>query len=443
MRRFVLALPLLLLIATACSRETPPPRTMVPPPEPSPPHSQESYGDVHDQVLGERVDAALLWLAHHQAPAGYWDADGFADHSVRAARMGDELKITGKIFCVENLGTEDVGESEVDVGLTGLALLAFAEAGQSHQKGAHKDCVRKAMDWLIELQDGEGALGPRTNDAFIYGHAYATAALCEVYALTQDKEVRAPAQKAVDWLVKAQNPGLGWRYGMQPGDNDSSVTADAILALHAAERAGLKFPLEEVYSGANKWFDLVISKDYDGDLMAGYRGPGMRNARLTSTEQYDRNGCINACAIFTRIATEEALPSDRREIAPLSKPMTKELPQWTNPNDPAHHESSNDMYYWYMGSLALALIGGDAWDKWEQALSEEVLIKHQRGFHILDIRRCGTRVTKLGDADDAGCWRLDEHGSFDPIGAWGGVGGRIYSTALGALTLQCMLEPSQ
>ena len=55
-------------------------------------------------------------------------------------------------------------------------------------------------------------------------------------------------------------------------------------------------------------------------------------------------------------------------------------------------------------------VGGDAWKTWNAAL-KPALIDHQR---------------KSGD----------EKGSWDPIGAWGKEGGRVYSTALGTLMLE-------
>jgi hypothetical protein len=83
-----------------------------------------------------------------------------------------------------------------------------------------------------------------------------------------------------------------------------------------------------------------------------------------------------------------------------------------------------DFYYWYYATRALRALEGDNWKTWETAVTK-VLTENQRGFSKHD------QDAKRTSAED-----LDEHGSWDPVGAWGTAGGRVYSTAMGALTLQ-------
>ncbi len=88
--------------------------------------------------------------------------------------------------------------------------------------------------------------------------------------------------------------------------------------------------------------------------------------------------------------------------------MSPHLPPRWDPND-----GSIDFCYWYFGTLALREIGGDAWTKWQRALLDAVL-PNQR-------------------TDGEPC---DVLGSWDPIDAWGDEGGRVYATAMLALTLE-------
>ena len=45
------------------------------------------------------------------------------------------------------------------------------------------------------------------------------------YRVTKNPGVsRARRRRGLDWLAKARNPYLGWRYGIRPGENDTSVT---------------------------------------------------------------------------------------------------------------------------------------------------------------------------------------------------------------------------
>ena len=39
------------------------------------------------------------------------------------------------------------------------------------------------------------------------------------------------AQKALDFIALARNPYFAWRYGVKPGDNDTSVTGWMMMAL--------------------------------------------------------------------------------------------------------------------------------------------------------------------------------------------------------------------
>ena len=80
---------------------------------------------------------------------------------------------------------------------------------------------------------------------------------------------------------------------------------------------------------------------------------------------------------------------------------------------PVWNENSGaiDHYYWYYASYALYQAGGNHWKKWSQALAQAIP-PHQRT-----------------DGENL-------RGSWDPIGAWGEDGGRVYATALLVLTLQ-------
>ena len=68
------------------------------------------------------------------------------------------------------------------------------------------------------------------------------------------------------------------------------------------------------------------------------------------------------------------------------------------------------MYYWYYGTLAMFQMGGTHWRAWNKSM-KSALVNHQRGSG-------------------------DEKGSWDPIGAWGFAGGRVYSTAINVLSLE-------
>ena len=89
--------------------------------------------------------------------------------------------------------------------------------------------------------------------------------------------------------------------------------------------------------------------------------------------------------------------------------LLRELPRWTEAKGRAL--SRINFYYWYYGSYALFLHGGPAWERWNESLVR----------CLVDSQRTGA---------------TDELGSWDPVDEWGPAGGRVYATALGALTLE-------
>jgi hypothetical protein len=85
------------------------------------------FGPRLKQSLGssrsdEAVRLALDWLAKHQHASGYWDCDGFGAQC-EGARCGGP------------------GYALYDPGVSGLTLLAFLGAGNTHMKGDHKKTV--------------------------------------------------------------------------------------------------------------------------------------------------------------------------------------------------------------------------------------------------------------------------------------------------------------
>jgi hypothetical protein len=264
------------------------------------------------------------------------------------------------------------------------------------------EVVRSGLKWLIAQQDREGCVGER-GMKYGYNHAITTLALAEAHAMTRPDFLKAPAQKAVDFLVAAQNPGKGWRYSAKCGDNDSSVTAWAVSALELAQIAGLKVP-KAASEGALAWFDEVTEKN--GYYQVGY------NARSTGkvyvpgqNEHFDHHATMSAAGIVSRIFIE------RRTTAPemaVSHVLAADLPLW-KPN-------GIDFYYWYYGSLALFQFDGPdgpMWKRWSTAMGQALTPNQKTG--------------------DEGC----AAGSWDPsVDRWGVPGGRIYATALNALTLE-------
>jgi hypothetical protein len=349
-------------------------------------------GDTEDAVL-----AALKWLSRHPSADGSWSARDYGDRCNRLP------KYAGGAKCAPASG-----DSDFDAGVTGLALLAFLGSGYSqlsldtYDGICFGDVVRKGLAWIVSKQDPDGCIGSRNTQKYVYNHATCAAALVEAYGLTREAELREPARKAVDFLVAAQNPGKGWRYGFKSGDNDTSVTGWAVAALRSAELAGLAFP-RRTFDGAHAWLDEVTDPDFN---RAGYTHPGTGKVFVPGkNEAFNHHETLTAIAVYGRIVMNK-----RRHDARLERGvdlLLKDLPSW-NAND-------IDFLYWYYGTLALFQHDGPAgvkWKTWNNAL-KTALVKNQ----------C---------AGKDGC----RNGSWEPVDRWSFEGGRVYGTALNALTLE-------
>jgi hypothetical protein len=341
-----------------------------------------------DEEVRIAVKVALKWLANHQDKDGKWDQDGFQKNCDpdKDKRCGGQ------------------GTSQYDVGVTSLALLAFMGAGHNHRVGPFMKTVRKGLKWLRGQQQEDGSFGPRLAESWVYNTAIATAALCEAYRITQDYRLKKTCRKAVDFILAAQNPRLGWKYEPQSGENDTSVTGWMVLALKSAKRAGLKVE-QSAFDGAVNWFDrMTNAAGKVGYMRPGDDGTVIRNV----SEHYEKLPVMTGVATICRILCGQKR-QDPKVLRGVDILMSH-LPDWNKPRG-----DKVNMYYWFWGTHAMCQYGGQKWHKWSVA-----------------IKKALCQTPRVG-----GC----AHGSWDPVGKWGMVGGRVYSTAINCLTLEaCYLN---
>ena len=335
----------------------------------------------------ESVDAALQWLKNHQSPDGRWDADGFSDQCKKNTCGGP-------------------GYTSHDIGVTGLALLCFLGAGHTHDStGSFKNTVKNGLKFLVESMDDEGCIGERVGHQFLYDHACAALALTEAYGMTQARPFKEPAQKAVKFILKAQNPYRAWRYAFPPdGDNDTSVTGWMVMVLKSAKMSQLTID-EGAYAGALNWVDEMTDPATGRTGYTDRGGPPSRLKELMDKFPAEKSEAMTAAGVLVRVFSGKTAEEDKM-ISAGAALMAEKLPKW----DP--DTGVIDFYYWYYGTLAMFQVGGPGWDKWNDSIKKEI-VDHQRT-----------------NKDE------DEYGSWDPIDAWSDAGGRIYSTAMNCLCME-------
>ncbi|WP_435011259.1 prenyltransferase/squalene oxidase repeat-containing protein [Tundrisphaera lichenicola] len=331
----------------------------------------------------QAVERALDWLARHQDLDGRWDGGTarFKDGSV--AKDDDSFTI----HCPA--GEVCFGECyywEADTALTGLSLLAYLGAGYTHVDGKYAAVVGKGIEFLRRSQKPDGDLRGVSLAVGMYCHSMATLALCEAYALTGDPKLRDPVERAVAFLVRSRAiDGLSWRYAPGAPVGDTSILGWAVMALKSAKTVGIPIP-STTQAGILGWLEKVGTGP-DGGL-ARYQ-PGEKVTPTMTAEAW-------ACRQFLEVggpgrASDEAAAFLIR-----------------NPTDGG---GEFNVYYLYYGTLAMFQHGGEAWSTWNARVRDQIVERQQKGGH------------------KAGSWDPDDS-------RYGTHGGRIYGTALSALTLE-------
>ena len=313
------------------------------------------------------VSRALNWLSRNQEPDGRWNIH----------RHG--------------------GQKGQDVAATSFALLCYFGWGARHnQPGPYKNTVDKALKWLVsQMRDdsryGPGAMGFNMHNS-MYGQGVATLALAEAYGLSKDPALLEYADKAVHFVMRAQNPNGGWDYSpYKKGANnttrtDTSVSGWQLMALKSAKLAGIHVP-DSHFQRCHVWLDRVSTGKHKG--IYGYDAPALRN------------GAMLAEGMFSQQLLDKYPPSHPRMKESAEKIMTVFMPK---------ANSGEDLYYWYYGSLAAYMHKGELWEKWNPVMRDLLLSK------------------QVKSGVNAGSW--------NPKGSHGSAMGRVISTAMATLILE-------
>jgi hypothetical protein len=334
-----------------------------------------------DEKVDEAVARGLEWLALHQAPDGHWGLNDFN----RTARE----RPGGRIFtCTCDAGTD----RKNDIAGTAFGLLPFLAAGQTHKAAPKKEGAKdysKTVDaglrYLLARQARDGSL-----TADMYSHALATTAVCEVYAMTSDPALKVAAQKAVNFIVSAQDPaGGGWRYAPRQA-GDLSVTGFQFTALKSAQMAGLAVPAA-VLKKAEQFIDSV-----ETEKKGGYSYTPGAGETLTMT----------AVGLLCR----QYLGVNPRN------PGLKAGVERIKANPPG---KTGKIYYDFYATRVMFHMGGDDWKWWDEGPDG----------------KGGIRDTLLASQQHNDARKNHVEGSWAPQVAPEG-GGRMMATSLSLLCLE-------
>jgi hypothetical protein len=357
------------------------------------------------------VNAALKWLAEHQSADGSWSFDH------RDGLCQGQCTNPGSMKAAKNAATA-------------MALMTFLGAGQSHVEGRYKETVAKGLKFLLATLKQQGRVGSwheAVGNATNYSHGMACLAVCEAYAMARDHkpprvksptemteeerrawkeeqkrlkktsaevslaQLRTAAQSSLNYITDKQHSAGGWRYNPgQPGD--TSVVGWMIMALKSGYLADLRIDVKTVLS-AGKFLDSVKHDDYG------------------SIYHYlpDKNRPLEACKATTAIGLlcRMYMGWDRNHPGILQG--VQQLGAW-DPDLSADGRAAN-MYYNYYATQVMFHFGGEPWKKWNNRLRDRLVAAQSKQGHA------------------RGSWHFNgDHGTA--------AGGRLYGTALAAMTLE-------
>ncbi len=301
-----------------------------------------------------------------------------------------------------------------DTAATGLALLAFLGAGYDHYEGPYRDQIARAIQFLIEHQSANGDLfmqqrGPANEGVWLYSHGIAAIALCEAFGMTGDLKLKPTAQRALDFIVAAQEPERGgWRYA--PGVMaDLSVSGWQLMALRSGQLAGLNVPSSAVEKTVKLLNATQRSPKDASQYVYNPWGPDTEPGRFGPRA----NTVMTSVGLLMRLYTGWRRGHPALQLGAFQ--LADRLPEMRRPANFAGTENPfRDTYYWYNATQVMFHMQGELWSRWQSRL-----------YPLL-------AETQVESGPMAGSW--------DPLkpvpDRWGRYAGRIYVTTMNLLSLE-------
>ena len=313
------------------------------------------------------VARGLAWLARQQKPNGSWVFDGTSSADTIAA--------------------------------TGMALLPFLAAGETHKVGKkYQQTVLRGLQYLISQQRSDG--GFNGAGVTMYSHGIATIALNEAYGMTKDRNILLrPAQSATNFIVAKQGSDGSWGYA--PGTNgDTSIVGWQIQALKAGVLSKDIVVPDKTIADAIKFLDKVSSGSRKA--VYGYTAPnGAAGTALT------------AVGLLSRYYISKWGPGNAGLAEGVDGLMKR---------GPGKAPASLDMYYFYYATQVVHFADGPECKDWNQG-------PLMNGGGQGGMRDWLIALQEVKEGPNFGSWM--------PDGAIiGGNCGRIGTTAMSLLTLE-------
>jgi hypothetical protein len=255
-----------------------------------------------------------------------------------------------------------------NVAITSLAGLAFMAAGHQAGRGLRGQVVLDALQYVMNQEDRNpqraGFLNnPRASPhGPMYSHGFGTLFLAEAHGTVHSRTLRETLhqklKRAVELIIRGQNPEGGWRYLPEARDADVSVTVCQIMALRAARNAGVFVPK----STAGRCIEYVKKcQTADGGFRYMMQGGPPAFARTAAGV-----AALHSAGVYKGPEVERGL---------------RYLMQY-KPNSGVARRDLGDMHYFYGHYYAAQVMwtaGGNHWTEWYPAIRDELIARAGRG----------------------------------------------------------------
>lgn len=335
---------------------------------------REKIAYLGSEELYAALERSLAWLQRVQQPQGSWGH-------------------VGAVFAPSNPDLDLVQRLE----MTSAALLAFLGDGHSSKSSlvGYDYNVKRGVDWLLAQQQPDGRIGPAGVE-IVLGHAMATLVLAEDFALSRDYRLREPLCRATRWLsaVRPVGGGGGFPYRL---DREASLTSS--VWAHMALVTARKLNVPQADAPQSRIDDLLVwfEKETRGFTVLRDSDEVLAKSDLLPTA---------GAASLSQFAVDAGY--EMRRATFLAR-LGKDQP---NLDPAAKAGDAGDVRYLFFGSLAHALEHqrSGATSAWHASFSQTILAQQ--------IKQGGNE------------------GAFEPSGDYASLYGRVFSTAMAALSVE-------
>jgi hypothetical protein len=326
------------------------------------------------------VAMGLAWLARQQKPDGSWVYDGDNKGEVIAA--------------------------------TGMALLPFLAAGETHKTGTkYQKTVTAGLNFLLRNCPISGPnQGKFTGSGTMYAQGIGALALCEAYGMTKDKGMLlAGAQASINFIQRQQGVNGSWGYSVTaPSTGDTSIVGWQVQALQAARLS------KDIVVDPKVWKKAIEFLEFagGGSRKASY-GYANSNGAAPGTS-------LTAVGLLCRYYTGWE-PTNAGYVEGVIGLMGR-APAGTT-KKPRATKPALDMYYYYYATQVVHFFEGDDWKDWNEG--PKAADNTRKG----GMRDWLVSLQNKQDGANQGSWAPES-------GFIGGQCGRVGTTSLCLLTLE-------